>query len=98
MDQYVQGTLTILSLVKPVICGTMFSKIAVDKPSAARIFLATHASATIAAILCLAALWGTVSYCKCSESHWVHFRRHCADLGGVNHAQRDSLTNDRNRV
>ena len=38
MDQYVQGTLTILSLVKPVICGTMFSKIAVDKPSAARIF------------------------------------------------------------
>lgn len=58
MDLYVQGTLTILSLVNPVICGAMFSKIAAGKPSGARIAIATQAAVAIIAILCLAALAG----------------------------------------
>ena len=37
MDRYVQGIITILSLVNPVICGALFSQAVAGKPTRAKI-------------------------------------------------------------
>jgi multiple antibiotic resistance protein len=58
MDRYVQGIFTILSLVNPVICGALFSKIVAGKPIRAKIADATRAAASITAILSVAAVGG----------------------------------------
>ena len=58
MDRYVQGIITILSLVNPVICGALFSQAVAGKPTRAKIANATRAAVSIMAILCLAAVGG----------------------------------------
>jgi multiple antibiotic resistance protein len=59
MNQYLQGTLTILSLVNPVICAAIFAKISVGKSRSAKVADATKAALSIAIILSLAALGGS---------------------------------------
>ncbi len=58
MDQYIQGVITILSLVNPVICGLLFSQAVSAKPRAAQIASATQATLAIMVILWLAAVGG----------------------------------------
>ncbi|MGI9517322.1 MAG: MarC family protein [Pirellulaceae bacterium] len=59
MNQYLQGIVTILSLVNPLICGAIFSKISAGASWSAKVSEATKAALAIAVILCLAALVGT---------------------------------------
>lgn len=58
MAQYVQGIFMILSLVNPVICGAMFSKITAAKPMKEKIADATRVALSVTVILCLAAVGG----------------------------------------
>jgi len=58
MNQYVQGIVTIFSLVNPVICGVIFSKLTIGKSWNAKVAGATKAGLAILVILCLAALGG----------------------------------------
>lgn len=58
MDRYVQGIITILSLVNPVICGALFSQAVAGKPTRAKIANATRAAVSVMAILCVAAVGG----------------------------------------
>ena len=58
LTQYVQGILTILSLVNPVICAAIFSQVSAGKSSSAKVADATKAALAIMVILCLAALGG----------------------------------------
>jgi multiple antibiotic resistance protein len=58
MTQYVQGILTILSLVNPVICAAIFSQVSAGKSWTAKLADATKAALTVMVILCLAALGG----------------------------------------
>ena len=59
MNQYIQAIFTVLSLVNPVICATIFTKITQGKPKSARVADATKAILAILVILCLAALGGS---------------------------------------
>ena len=59
MELYIQGIITILSLVNPVICGLMFSNAVSGKPRAAQITAATRITLIIMVILWLAAIGGT---------------------------------------
>jgi len=58
MQQYAQAILTVLSLINPVICGTLFTSMAVGKPRHQQIAAATKAVLAIMAILCSAAIAG----------------------------------------
>ena len=58
MTQYVQAILTILSLVNPVICGAIFTKVTHGQSRSEKIANASKAALTIVVILCLAALGG----------------------------------------
>ena len=58
MNQYAQAILTVLSLINPVICGTLFASMAGDKPRHEHIGSATKAALIIMVILCSAALAG----------------------------------------
>ena len=58
MHQYAQAILTVLSLVNPVICGTMFASMAGGKPRHEQFGSATKAVLAIMVILCCAALAG----------------------------------------
>lgn len=58
MTHLTQAIFTILSLVNPVICATIFAKIGAGKTNASKMALAVQATVAIAVILCLAALGG----------------------------------------
>ena len=58
MTEYLQAVLTVLSLVNPVICAAIFSKISQGKSAGAQLADATKAAVAVIAILCLAALAG----------------------------------------
>jgi len=58
MEQYIQGIITILSLVNPIICGVMFSQAVSGQPQAAKMVAATRAVFAIMVILCSAAIGG----------------------------------------
>lgn len=58
MEQYIQGTITILSLVNPLISGMMFSKAVSGQTRSVQINSATQAILTILFILSLAAIGG----------------------------------------
>jgi len=58
LNQYLQGTITILSLVNPVICAAIFSGVSAGKSWSEKVGEATKAALAIAMILCLAALVG----------------------------------------
>jgi multiple antibiotic resistance protein len=58
MEKYTQAIFTILSLVNPVICAAIFSKMVNAKSSSAKMLQATKAIVAIGTILCLAALAG----------------------------------------
>ena len=58
MNQYLQGLVTILSLVNPVICAALFSKATAGKSWNAKVGEASKAAIAIAVILCLSALGG----------------------------------------
>ena len=59
MDRYLQGIFMVLSLINPVICGALFSKITAAKPVKAKIADATRSILSIMTILCLAAVGGS---------------------------------------
>lgn len=59
MNQYLHGTITILSLVNPAICAAILAKVTAGKSWGGKIADATKASLAIAIILCLAALGGS---------------------------------------
>lgn len=58
LTQYIQGILTVLSLVNPVICAVLFSQATAGKSRSVKVGGATKAVLAILAILCLAALGG----------------------------------------
>jgi multiple antibiotic resistance protein len=58
VERYVQGTVTILSLVNPVICAALFSQAVAGKSIREKIADATRAAVSVMAILCLAAVGG----------------------------------------
>jgi multiple antibiotic resistance protein len=58
MEQYIQGIITILSLVNPFICGVMFSQAVSGQAKTAKMTAATRATFTIMVILYLAAIGG----------------------------------------
>ncbi len=58
MHQYLQGIITILSLVNPVICGLLFSQAVSGKPRSAKIAAATRAALVVMVILWLSAIGG----------------------------------------
>lgn len=58
MTQYVQAILTVLSLVNPLICAAIFTKVTQGQTHSEKIASATKAALAIIIILCLAALGG----------------------------------------
>jgi multiple antibiotic resistance protein len=58
LTQYAQAILTILSLVNPVICAAIFTKLTQGQTHSTKIAGATKAALAIVVILCLAALGG----------------------------------------
>ncbi len=58
MEQYLQATVTVLSLVNPLICGEMFTQIEAGQPRATRSADATKAALSVLVILVVAALAG----------------------------------------
>ena len=58
MQQQIQGIVTILSLVNPLICAAMFAQIEAGQPRAARMAHATKAAIAVFIILAAAALVG----------------------------------------
>jgi multiple antibiotic resistance protein len=58
MEQQLQAIVTVLSLVNPVICGTMFAQIEAGRDRAARLADATRAALAVLIILVVAALAG----------------------------------------
>ncbi|WP_197171168.1 MarC family protein [Novipirellula aureliae] len=58
MQNYIQATVTVLSLVNPAICAAIFSKITSGESGRARMVSATKAALVIVVILSLAALGG----------------------------------------
>ncbi len=57
MSDYLQAIVTVLSLVNPVVCGVMFSKIESGRSPREKLMDATKASIAILVILLLAALF-----------------------------------------
>ena len=58
MERQLQAIATVLSLVNPVICGTMFARIEAGQARAARLADATKAALAVLVILAVAALVG----------------------------------------
>ena len=58
MEQHLQAIVTVLSLVNPLICGTMFARIESSQSAAARLADATLAALAVLVILVVAALAG----------------------------------------
>ncbi len=58
MEQYIQGTITILSLINPVICGLLFSQEVSGKPRKAQISAATRVIFSVLVILGFTAIGG----------------------------------------
>jgi multiple antibiotic resistance protein len=58
MEQYLQAIVTVLSLVNPLICGTMFAQIEAGQTSAVQLADATKAALAVLVILVIAALAG----------------------------------------
>jgi multiple antibiotic resistance protein len=58
VGKYIQGTVTILSLVNPVICAALFSQAVAGKSIREKIADATRAAVSVIAILCIAAVGG----------------------------------------
>jgi multiple antibiotic resistance protein len=58
MEQHLQAIITVLSLVNPLICGTLFARIESSQPTATRLADATLAAAAVLVILVTAALAG----------------------------------------
>jgi len=58
VTQYIQATLTVFSLVNPVICAAIFEQCVRGTTQATKVMEAAKAILAIAAILCLAALTG----------------------------------------
>ena len=58
MQQHFQAIVTVLSLVNPLICGTMFAQIEAGQTNATRQADATKAALTVLIILVIAALVG----------------------------------------
>ena len=62
MEQQLQAMVTVLALVNPVICGTMFAEIEAGQASATRLADATQATLAVLVILVAAALVGASCY------------------------------------
>jgi multiple antibiotic resistance protein len=58
MEHYAQATLTVISLINPVICGALFAGVAGGKSTAGQLAAATKATLVVMVILSLAALVG----------------------------------------
>lgn len=58
MEQQLQAMVTVLALVNPLICGTMFAEIEAGQASATRLADATKATLAVLVILVVAALVG----------------------------------------
>ena len=58
MSDFIQATITLLSLINPIICATMFAGIAASVDRKERLLAASKAMATIFIVLVLAALFG----------------------------------------
>ncbi len=58
MDQHLQAIVTILALINPVMCATIFLRIEGARPRQAQVGDATRAVLTVLVILALAALFG----------------------------------------
>lgn len=58
MDSYLQATVTVLSLINPVVCGAMFSTLESGRPAGARVADATRVALSVLAVLLGAALVG----------------------------------------
>jgi multiple antibiotic resistance protein len=58
MEQHLQAIVTVLSLVNPLICGTMFAQIAAGQTRATQVADATKTSLAVLVILVIAALAG----------------------------------------
>jgi multiple antibiotic resistance protein len=59
MEQQLQAMVTVLSLVNPMICGTMFAQIEAGQARATQLADATRAALSVLVILVVAALVGT---------------------------------------
>jgi multiple antibiotic resistance protein len=58
MEQHLQAIVTVLFLVNPLICGTMFAQIEASQTRATRLADATKAALAVLVILLVAALAG----------------------------------------
>lgn len=58
VSDFIQATITLLSLVNPIICATMFASIAAPLDRKERLLAASKAAATIFIVLVIAALFG----------------------------------------
>jgi multiple antibiotic resistance protein len=58
MEHYIQGIITVLSLVNPMICGAMFASATGEQSTVGRFRGATRAMGAVTIILCLTALAG----------------------------------------
>jgi small neutral amino acid transporter SnatA (MarC family) len=58
MEQHLQAIVTVLSLVNPLICGTMFAQVEAGQTRATRLADATKAALAVLVILVIAALAG----------------------------------------
>lgn len=59
LQHYVQATVTIVSLVNPVVCGAMFASLDGGRPGSARVGDATKIALTILVVLLTAAIAGS---------------------------------------
>lgn len=58
MQQHLQAIVTLLALVNPIMCATIFLRTETGRPRQAQVADATRAALTVLAILALAALFG----------------------------------------
>lgn len=58
LDQHLQAIVTLLALINPVMCATIFRRIDQTRPRPAQVADATRAALTVLVILSLAALFG----------------------------------------
>ena len=58
MEQHLQAIVTVLSLVNPLICGTMFAQVEAGQSRAIRLADATKAALAVLVILVITALVG----------------------------------------
>jgi multiple antibiotic resistance protein len=90
MEQHLQAIVTVLSLVNPLICGTMFAQVEAGQTRATRLADATKAALAVLVILVIAALAGArvLQVFGVSLDAFFDCRRRRSDLDRVLHVAR----------